>query len=208
VNVNRIRPNSRIVVVESWMSKEPITVDVATAIRDAMALLQRFRIRRLLVTNDGLLVGIVTKNDLAHHPGTDPVGGIMSPEPKTVTAVTALEDAARVMIDGKIGALPVVDSAGRPVGIITESDTLRALIASISVTGPGLRLSLKGEDPDEVVCYVVEAALRHRMRILSILVTGFGNDRRILAKLTGEHADAVIAEIWRSGHTVMSAHRY
>jgi acetoin utilization protein AcuB len=150
----------------------------------------------------------VTKGDILRGVPTEPVRTVMTRAVLTVTPATPLEDAAKLMLERKVGALPVLDAHAKPIGILTESDTLRALIASISVGGPGVRLTLRGPEPDAVIRFIVDAAVRHHMQLLAILVTGSGNDRRILAKLAGNHGEAVIGEVWKSGYTVMSAQRF
>ena len=47
-----------------------------------------------------------------------------------VAPETSLHEAARLMIEHKIGGLPVVDNSGDVVGIITESDIFRAFVAA------------------------------------------------------------------------------
>jgi CBS domain-containing protein len=50
----------------------------------------------------------------------------MSPDPLTVMSQTRVEHAARLMLDARVGSLPVVD--GDLVGIVTYTDLLRALV--------------------------------------------------------------------------------
>jgi CBS domain-containing protein len=52
----------------------------------------------------------------------------MSEDPITVTPETSLREAAMLMIENKIGGLPVVDENRMVVGIITESDLFEALV--------------------------------------------------------------------------------
>jgi len=52
----------------------------------------------------------------------------MTESPITVSAQTPLTEAARAMLDRKIGALPVTDDL-RLVGILTKADALEALLA-------------------------------------------------------------------------------
>jgi len=104
------------------------------------------KIRRLPVVDKDTLVGIVTLDDLrgkvpATLIGMDPVRAsdiltklpvrqVMSENPKTITADATLVDAARLMLEFKISALPVMNDA-KLIGIITESDIFRALVKRI-----------------------------------------------------------------------------
>jgi CBS domain-containing protein len=196
-----------IVLVESWMTRDPVSVGPGARIAAATAALADRGIHRLLVIDQGSLVGIVTRTDLQKSAPGDLVHSVMTRAPATVAPATPLEVAAKLMVDRKIGALPVIDGHGHPVGILTESDTMRALIASIAVTGPGIRLAFRAPEAAPIVQFVVDAARRHCMEVLAILVIGAGDERRVLARLLGSHGDALIDEAWRSGHAVMSALR-
>src|SRR5262249_27436548 len=55
------------------------------------------------------------------------VGAVMTSSVITVGPDRDARDAAQLMLDHRIGALPVVDS-GRPIGIVTETDLLRAFV--------------------------------------------------------------------------------
>lgn len=189
------------------MTRDPVSVGPETRIATATAVLTDRKIHRLLVIDQGSLVGIVTRTDLHKGAPADLVRTVMTREPVTVAPSTPLEVAAKLMVHHKIGALPVIDGHGHAAGILTESDTMRALIASIAVTGPGIRLVFRAPESAPVVQFVVDAARRHRMEVLSILVTGSGDERRVLARLLGSHGDALVEEAWRSGHAVMSALR-
>lgn len=109
------------------MSRSPVTVVPSTPVLEARDLMARHRIRHLLVVDGSRLVGIVTDRDIR----------LNLPSPATSLSVWEIivveperdaRDAARIMLDHKIGALPVV-SGERLVGIVTESDFLRAFVA-------------------------------------------------------------------------------
>ncbi|HEX2415645.1 MAG TPA: CBS domain-containing protein [Thermoleophilaceae bacterium] len=53
---------------------------------------------------------------------TETIGEIMDPEPETVTTGTSVEEVVRKLREHELPGLPVVDSEGRLVGIVTESD--------------------------------------------------------------------------------------
>ena len=57
------------------------------------------------------------------------VGEVMTPHAISISADTLLPTAAKIMHDKKIHRLPVVDENDRPIGIITESDIVRAIAA-------------------------------------------------------------------------------
>ncbi len=120
-------------IIRKHMSAPPITISPDTDFKTAMGLLQRHRIRRLPVVDArGALAGIVAERDLlvaADRYLSSPVdvAQIMTRQVVTVGERTSVVDAATVMIERKIGGLPVVDDGGKVLGIITETDLFRAL---------------------------------------------------------------------------------
>ena len=58
------------------------------------------------------------------------IKGIMSDSPITVTADTGISEAARLMVEKKVGCLPVVDSK-RLIGLVTETDFLKVLAGGL-----------------------------------------------------------------------------
>jgi acetoin utilization protein AcuB len=130
-------------LVRDWMIPKPVTVNPDTVLRDALRLMIDNKVRRLPVMDDERLVGIVTLEDLRRAeppPGiglglvriTDmlsimTVHQVMSRDPKTITPDAALIEAARMMLEHTISALPVMEGS-ELVGIITEGDIFRAFV--------------------------------------------------------------------------------
>jgi acetoin utilization protein AcuB len=132
---------------ESLRVRDCMTRGVATVHADALArgaaeTMRTRRIRHLPVTDrDGRLVGIITDRDLrqvvfdpliqaragglAEALGTVTVRDLMTWAVVTVQPETLLREAARLMHERKVGALPVV-RGGKVVGILSETDVLRA----------------------------------------------------------------------------------
>jgi len=132
--------------VEDVMTRTLVTVPPETSVLDAQVRLTREGIRHLLVTGEGgELLGIVTDRDIRLNlpsPATSlsvwemkdllsrlTVGEIMTKAVVTVGPRREVSDAAVLMVEHKIGALPVLED-GRLAGIVTETDLLRALAAA------------------------------------------------------------------------------
>jgi acetoin utilization protein AcuB len=131
------------VPIATWMRSPVVTIGPRTAVAEAAELMKRQGIRHLpVVEPSGRLVGIVTDRDLRQvifDPAIQERVEMSAEALRTLTAqeimtwgvITVRPDcdirqAAAVMHEGKIGALPVVDG-GRVVGMLTEHDVLRAL---------------------------------------------------------------------------------
>jgi CBS domain-containing protein len=134
--------------VSELMSRHVATINADATCHEAAERMYRQRIRHLpVVAADGALKGIVTDRDLRHHlfrPGVfEEIGdvpvesllrstlveAVMSTPVLRVTPEEDVEVAARLMAEHKVGALPVVEQ-GRVVGVLTESDLLRQIIAA------------------------------------------------------------------------------
>jgi acetoin utilization protein AcuB len=129
--------------VRDLMTARPITADPQTPVLEARQVMLGKRIRHLLVTDGPQLVGIVTDRDIRLNlpsPATSlsvweinyllarlTVASVMTKKVVTVSPGQDPRDAAALMLDHRIGALPVVDG-GQLVGIITETDLLRAFV--------------------------------------------------------------------------------
>jgi acetoin utilization protein AcuB len=129
--------------VKNWMTRGAVTIHSDALARGAADMMKTRRLRHLPVLDrGGRLVGIVTDRDLRQvtfAPALErrlpnlsealkalTVGEIMTRGVVTVRPSAEIREAARLMHERKIGALPVVDG-DRLMGIVTESDVLRAL---------------------------------------------------------------------------------
>lgn len=135
--------------VREWMSLLPTTVGPETSVSEARELMRRKVIRHLLVTEGERLAGIITDRDIRLNlpsPATSlsvwevnyllaklTVGDVMTKAVIRVEPERPIEDAARLILEHRIGALPVMED-GRLVGILTETDLLRAFVHSRSTT--------------------------------------------------------------------------
>lgn len=128
----------RLGTVRDWMTRNPRTVPVEASVGDVARVMRAGGIRHVIVLDAGAIVGIVSNRDVRGPlPGeapqvaaTAPISQVMSDAPVSVTADTPLAEAARAMLDLRVGALPVTDDL-RLVGILTKSDAMEALLTFV-----------------------------------------------------------------------------
>ena len=136
------RANQR---VADWMTSDPLTVPPELSASEAYERMRQHSVRRLPVLDaSGALVGIITRSDIEAAvalprdeagwrsarfalAGTS-VTDLMTAHPVTVDADAPIASAAALMIQARVSGLPVLQDA-RLVGIITESDIFRLVVA-------------------------------------------------------------------------------
>lgn len=146
-------------LVHSWMTREPATLAPDNSLLLARSLMRRVGIHHIpVVQEDGTLIGIVSDRGVRDYSPSVcheaqameierriahlTVERVMSLRPVTVTADASIGEAARLMLEHRIGCLPVVRGR-RLVGMLTMSDVLRSVA--------GLEGSLRQEATAEEV---------------------------------------------------------
>jgi CBS domain-containing protein len=120
--------------VRERMNTPPMTVQADSSYQRALQLMDNHRLHHLPVVNaTGQVVGIVTERDLllaASHYGVADieVAEIMHKGAITATPTMTIAQAAALLLQKHIGGLPVVDEQQQVVGVITETDLLRAFV--------------------------------------------------------------------------------
>lgn len=147
-------------LVGNWMSKEPVSVTADMSMMKASKLMIERKVRRLPVVDDaGKVIGIVTDRDLKEASPSKAttldihelyyllseikVKDLMTTTLYTVSPADTVENAAVIMMEKRIGGLPVVDESAKLVGMITESDIYRVLITITGVLEGGFQVGLE-----------------------------------------------------------------
>jgi len=127
-------------LVRDLMSMPAVTIRSNEDYKAALTLMQERSLHHLpVMDSDGELSGIATERDLliaATHYLQSPVevGDVMHRGVIAVTPETSAARAANLMVGQRIGSLPVVNGAGQVVGIVTETDILKAFAATAQAT--------------------------------------------------------------------------
>ena len=124
--------------VEHMMTSDLATISMGATAAEAAQTMHRLGLRHLPVVDAaGHLVGILSDRDLrgpmiglaAETPITaaTPIEHLMTRDLVTARVGDLLGDVARKIVEHRIGAVPIVDSANTPVGILSYVDVLRRL---------------------------------------------------------------------------------
>jgi len=157
-----------------------------------LLIIRQNNVRRLpVVDKKGNLVGIVSEKDLLYaspSPATSlsvyeigyllsklKVEEVMTRKVITVAPSAPIEEAARIMVDNKIGGLPVVEN-GRLVGIITETDIFKTTLEMLGAREPGVRLTISVRDETGTLSRITGAIASNGGDIIA-LGTFYGENR-------------------------------
>jgi acetoin utilization protein AcuB len=133
--------------VADVMTREVSTVFEEDNLEQVLALLTPYRFRHVPVVDGRRVVGILSQRDLlqftnqGRNSAADRtraaraleqtfVRDVMSQKVITIAADAPLSKAARLMLEHRVGALPVVDGEDQLVGIVSESDLLKQFVQS------------------------------------------------------------------------------
>lgn len=131
------------------MTREPLTVTPSENVGQAEELMTENRIRQLPVVKGRELIGIITDRDirsfLAGSAVSSPeereqalrtkITDLMTTDPLTLEPDDELQDAVELLVEEKIGGVPVVDPAEGLVGIVTYVDVLRCFLNLLQEEG-------------------------------------------------------------------------
>lgn len=147
-------------LVKGYMTKHPLMVQPTMSIVEAQRFMGENNIRHLPIVGEGKrLLGLVTRQTLLVRPATLAslnvweitrflsnltVGDVMvkARDVITIDQDATIEEAARIMVENKIGCLPVLEE-DIVVGIITETDLLAHLMEMMATRVPGVRVTMR-----------------------------------------------------------------
>lgn len=204
--------------VKQFMTSQVISVTPNESILNAMNTLKTKRINRLPVLSNGKLVGIVTDGDL-RAASPSPVTSLSKFEMNellskvsikdvavkkviTCSPETLIEDAALVMRENKIGALPVLEGE-KMVGIITQNNILDAFLDIMGARSPGKRIVIEVRDEVGIFNEVSAVIRQYGVDITSLAVYHIQNRKvQILCRLDGERADEAVSVLIEKGFNI------
>lgn len=185
-------------LVKDRMTPNPVCGNPEMPATEAQTLLEEHNIRHLPVMDgEGKLVGLVTHRSLMQAIPSNArkfspfvinyalaritVQNIMVRDVITIGEDVALEEAARIMADRKIGCLPVM-RGGNLVGIISDSDLFNSMVNLLGARRPGVRVTVLQPDRAGEVARISNA-IAQRGGYLSVFVTYPTTDPTIWASV-------------------------
>jgi len=209
--------------IRDIMTKNPITVQTDTRLRDAHRLMVEHNIRKLPVLKNKKLVGIVTYDmilEASPSPATSlsiqevhfllaemKVKEIMAKNPETLEPDTPFEKALLLGQNSRIRGYPVVDK-GKLVGITTHGDILRLLTRTLGLHEEGFRVTIEGLGGRlGKLKDIISIFDRHQAVVMSILTlpTGEGKDWLVVIRLKVKDGNGVVRDLRKAGFQVSYA---
>ncbi len=213
-------------LVKNWMTEGCINLSGETTVLDASDIMRRSNVRQFpVIDGDAVLVGIVSDRDIRdampskYLPGdvvpnaetnllTLKVKDIMTIDPLVTSPDETVETVAAILLQNKIGALPVVDTGNTLVGIIAEVDVFRYLCATSGGSiMAGIQLIFEIEDTPGATIDLLSYLRGEKIRLTSVL-TSYKNvekgHRRVSIRVqsTGDHSLESLADLLKEKFTL------
>ena len=209
-------------LVRQIMTKDLFTLKPDETAEKALQIMRNHRVRRAPILKGKKMVGIVSERDLLHIlPGTVgqavteageasmdlPVKRIMKTDVITIRPNDHLELAARIMLQYKIGGIPVAEEE-QLKGIITESDIFKALWQILSVR-KGCRIVFEDQRGSRAsLIEYMDMCEAHGCEIHGFLkYPQPGNSNMYFLSVAGKKIDALLDDIWTKSSQVISVIR-
>ncbi len=199
------------------MRRSPVTIGRNDTLDHALRTLETRKIRHLPVVEGDRLIGIVSDRDLkkaAPSPfdrdtaeeflrltSAVTIKEVMSKEAVTTSPHSPIEEAASLMFQKRIGALPVVQD-GRLVGIITETDVLGVLTEMMGATQTASRVEVEIPASPGALTEVIRIVEGQQVEIASLvtLPAREGARRLLVLRLRTINPDPVVRALTERGY--------
>ena len=212
-------------LVRFWMAKSPVVATEEMNLEEALALMQRYKVRRLpIVRGENELQGILALSDLypymrphsfnkARFPEEAseklrniPVATVMTPSPITCNRNATIEEIGDTMRRERIGAIPVVEGR-KLVRIITEYDVLGAFAKIARAGSDSRRICFRIPDKDKLNIFytIVTLCEKNELEILTLLthVLPEESSHLVMLRVRGQKVPEFIDTLWRNHYEVL-----
>ena len=159
-----------------YMHSDPVTVTGEAPLEEAKRVMEENGFGLLLVVSDGgKLRGFITRGSLKTVTDWEvPAEKACFEARFAVSPTDAVEKAALILLENRLVLLPVVDE-GRLVGVITQSEILRALARALGIGLEGTRLTVKVSPDSEDLHRILDVLRKNNVQLVS-MVQGSGDE--------------------------------
>lgn len=168
--------------VSEIMSSPVITLDKDRTLADAIDVMKREQISRVVATKNGRVVGILTEKDIARElgsmhayrlpPGRLHISSVMTSDPISVAPDVMLKRAAELMLDHDISGLPVLEG-DKLVGIVTKMDFAKICLSYDDVyAGQVMQANPMTISPEDRVIHARKLFLEEELLALPVVESG------------------------------------
>jgi acetoin utilization protein AcuB len=206
--------------VKNKMTSNPYTISPDATIAEALELMRNNGIRKLPVIKGGELVGIVTEREMLEVSpskattlsvfevnyllGKTKVSQVMTKDVVTITSDALLEEAALLMRDNNISALPVLEGE-KLCGIITETDIYNAFIELMGVSDTGSRIAVEASDSPGILADIAQVIKEYGVNITHIAVyRGESGLSDVVIRVNTQNTDEMVKTLENHGYKVIS----
>jgi acetoin utilization protein AcuB len=206
------------------IQKNPVTIGPEASFSDVRHIIHDKGIRHLpVVDKNKRILGIVTDRDIRNAAPSEAttlsihelnyllpklrVTEFMTPKNKliTITPDTLVEEAVQLMLDNKIGCLPIVEE-GKLYGLFTETDALDLLGDVFGFKQKGTRLTIALEDKPGALIKALEVFKKYNVNIITITTPSFKVEgKRVAAiRIKTENYKEIVQDLEKADYQVLS----
>ncbi len=207
--------------VAERMTKNPITVPSTATIADAARLMKKNHFHRMLVVDNGKLVGYFSDRGIMRvspSPATTlsrfevrelldklTVKEIMHRKVITVRENATVEEAALIMYNNKVGGLPVVSDVGAVVGIITATDILKTFVNLMGLPEGRTRFTLELDNKVGTIAEISKILADSGVNIDSMITCRkpVGEKYDLVFRIDSAHSEGIKEKLERAGYKVI-----
>ncbi|MBU1228418.1 MAG: CBS and ACT domain-containing protein [Proteobacteria bacterium] len=175
-------------LIDNWMTKDVVTATPETSMMKASKIMKEKGISRLPVVDErGMLVGLVSDRDIKDASPSKAttldmhelyyllseikLKDIMTKKVVTIKQGETVDSAAAMLLEHNVGGMPVVDEAGKVVGVITDSDIFKALVRITGVQEGGVQIGVRLPNEPGGLVPVLDYLKSHGARLMSLLTS-------------------------------------
>lgn len=194
--------------VGDLMARKPVVVAPFDTIRDAAKKMRDAKVSSLGVVRDGAFLGIITTRDMTNRVLADgldpatPVSEVMTADPVTLRPDSLGSDILHIMLERRIGHLPVVED-GTLVGMITQTDLTRFQAVSSAQLVRDVAISETVADMAAVTAQIPRLLVQlvgghNAHEVVTRLITDIADTvtRRLLAMAEAQLGPAPVPYLW------------